>query len=203
MARDPDRDPKDPDAWRASWSEAPGLVTLDVDGSAWRAVRHGPDRDEVRVDPAQVTAILELRPRAITVAAGADAAWTPVERLAAARGIPFRAVDRRQALAAGATFGFGGACLAIDCGAVVTVDFADGDRYLAGETAIDAQHDDATAFCAAVDRAIYATAAVCGADGPLLVITGPGALVYVESGRLPVQHIPDLVHRGLVERTIR
>ncbi|MEM7204055.1 MAG: hypothetical protein AAF628_27585 [Planctomycetota bacterium] len=49
--------------------------------------------------------------------------------------MPILRVDRQRAMAATATFGFGGACLAIHCAKVVTVGFADGPRYMAGDTA--------------------------------------------------------------------
>ncbi len=56
-----------------------------------------------------------------------------------------------------------------------------------------------TAFCGGIDRAVVALAEGAGVDGPILVITGGDAELYVRHGRLPTQHVPDLLHRGLAE----
>lgn len=56
-----------------------------------------------------------------------------------------------------------------------------------------------TAFLGTIDRGVVALAEGAGVNGPLLVITGGDAEIYIRHGRLPVQHVPDLVHRGLAE----
>ncbi len=59
--------------------------------------------------------------------------------------------------------------------------------------------DEAADYFRAIDREIIALAEGYNVDDPLLVITGDDAEIYVQHGRLPVQHVPDPAHRGLIE----
>ena len=190
----------DPREWRPTWAEAPQVVTIDVVNGAWDTRRQGADVSLQRVEAANAAAVLGLQPKAILAVNAGGTCWDTLQQLATSQGIEFRQVDRREAMAVAATRGFGGACIAIDCGASTTVDFADGARFLAGVSVAGyANPADDASVSEAVDQAIYTTVANAGVDGPLLVITGPDADRYIRSGKLPVQHVPDLIHRGMVE----
>ena len=54
----------------------------------------------------------------------------------------------------------------------------------------------AMSFCGAVERLVADTLASCSASAAV-VLTGGHAEHYLSHGRLQVDHVPDLVHRGL------
>lgn len=187
------------DAWQPVWATAPGVVTADLRGARWDACRHSGSGELAPVEVADAAGVAACEPEAIVVTAENGVAPGGLAAHAAARGVDVTVVRRREALAAGATGGFGGMCIAIDCEDEVSVDFADGARFMRGSTLLgraDAESD--AAWAAMIDAAIVATAQKAGADGPLLVITGRDAEAYCRFGALPVQHVPELIHRGMV-----
>ncbi len=94
---------------------------------------------------------------------------------------------------------YGGSCCVIDSNEGVTLDLIDEEDCMRTGISLDSLPEDPIEFSRVLDREIVSFVEGHGANGPLLVITGRNAKTYIENGRLPVQHEPELVHRGLLE----